>query len=126
MGIKEQTVSACTYADLIGIVALRIIEIGDQSARFGFLPLSLSLSLFPFFLPFIPALRELAYREQEVITYVFANYAMLRVIMRRIARKEIGETVGEKGDGYRPSFLLENLIERERNDKKSPPSSLNN
>lgn len=67
MGIKEQTVSARTYADLIGIVALRIIEIGDQSARFGFLPLSLFLCFLSFFLLF-PAYRRLAYREQEVIT----------------------------------------------------------
>lgn len=97
MGIKEQTVSARTYADLIGIVALRIIEIGDQSARFGFLPpLSLSLSLFPFFLPFIPRVSPTRVpRARSHYAYVFANYATLRAIMRRIAAKEIGETLDD-------------------------------
>lgn len=79
--------SPCTYVDLIGIVALRIIEIGDQSAlRFPSLPRFLS------FLSFAPPLRyELAYREQEVIMCVFINYTILRVIMWRAAAKEIGE-----------------------------------
>ena len=82
-----------TYADLIGIVALRIIEIGDQSAlRFPSLP------GMPFFLLPSRSVAELAYRTygQEVITYVFINYAILRVIMRRVAEKtkEIGEQPG--------------------------------
>lgn len=97
--------SPCTYADLIGIVALRIIEIGDQSARFGFLhpllppPTLLRFPSLSFFCSVV-AWYELAYRELEVIMYVFINYAILRVIMRPAKRRK-SENNPEREDGAR-------------------------
>lgn len=101
MGIKEQTVSACTYADLIGIVALRIIEIGDQSARFGFLPLSLSLflSILSFFLSsfyprllqtrtVLPSKKSLRIRVRQLCNVTRNHAANCDERNRRNARRE--------------------------------------
>lgn len=93
MGIKEQTVSV----HIRGSYRYRRAPYNrnrrsKRALRFPSLPGFLS------FLSFAPSLRcELAYREQEVIMYVFINYAILRVIMRRAAGqvKEIGEQAEE-------------------------------
>jgi len=86
MGIKEQTVSV----HIRGSYRYRRAPYNRnrRSKRFGFLPSLVSFLSFT-----LPLHCELAYHEQEVIMYVFINYVILRVIMRRVVEKtkEIGE-----------------------------------
>lgn len=84
MGIKEQTVSVHIRGSYRYRRAPYNRNRRSKRASVSFPP------RFPFlsFFYLAVALRELAYCEQEVIMYVFINYEILCVIMRRGEAKE--------------------------------------
>lgn len=102
MGIKEQTVSVHIRGSYRYRRAPCNRNRRSKHASVSF-PLCVCFLSFRSFAP-LPPLRykrekESAHRRQEVITYVFTNYAILRVIMWRKKSEERSERAGGGAGG---------------------------